>query len=242
MVRSRSGKGGNMIDFGILYHHCSIPELLQKLSPTFSFHQKTPTVQQPWLKTQSLQEALEPKIKSDSRSSLTSPTLCRYLNDRKVPVDISKKYCKEVDFEINNKSYVAIGFENRSGGFELRNRFFKGSSSPKDVTFLENNRAKEVAVFEGFFSFLSYQTLHQKDLPLTNFLVLNSLAFIEKNRQLMEGHQKIYMYLDRDQAGVKNTECALQWDEKYINKSDLYKNHKDLNDYLKIGIQRLTKV
>jgi DNA primase len=57
------GKGGNMIDFRILYHHCSIPELLQKLFPFFSFHQETLTVQQPRQKTQSLQEALEPKIK-----------------------------------------------------------------------------------------------------------------------------------------------------------------------------------
>jgi DNA primase len=41
------GKEGNMIDFGLLYHHCSIPELLQKLSANFSFHRQTPTVQQP---------------------------------------------------------------------------------------------------------------------------------------------------------------------------------------------------
>ena len=57
------GKGGNMIDFGIMYHRCSIPELLQKLSPSFSFHRETLTVQQPRQKTQSLQEAVEPKIK-----------------------------------------------------------------------------------------------------------------------------------------------------------------------------------
>jgi len=94
---------------------------------------------------------------------LTSPTLCRYLTDRKIPVDITKMYCKEVDFEINNKRYTTIGFENRSGGFELRYQHFKGSSSPKDVSYLEINTAKEVAVFEGFFSFLYYQTLQQKD-------------------------------------------------------------------------------
>lgn len=28
-------KGGNTVDFGVLYHHCTIPELLQKLSGKF---------------------------------------------------------------------------------------------------------------------------------------------------------------------------------------------------------------
>ena len=34
------GKGGNIIDFGILYHNCSVKELLIKLSKPFSFQQQ----------------------------------------------------------------------------------------------------------------------------------------------------------------------------------------------------------
>src|SRR6266542_6189543 len=33
------GKGGNIIDFGILYHKCSVSALLKKLDKSFSFHQ-----------------------------------------------------------------------------------------------------------------------------------------------------------------------------------------------------------
>jgi len=41
---------------------------------------------------------------------------------------------------------------------------------------MKNN--KSIAVFEGFFDFLTYQTIHQnQQQPLTNFLILNSLAF-----------------------------------------------------------------
>ena len=89
------GKGGNMIDFGILYHQCSIPELLQKLSPSFSFHRKTLSVQQPQTNAQKLSEALEPKIKVIAAKLLANPTLCRYLNDRKIPLDIESTYCKK---------------------------------------------------------------------------------------------------------------------------------------------------
>lgn len=234
-----TGKGGSLIDFGTLYHNCSIPEFIRKLSQSFSFHRQTLTVQQPQLSTQKPQEALEPKIKVIAAKQLTNPALCRYLSERKIPLEIAGKYCKEVYFEMYNKRYFAIGFENRSGGFELRNSVFKGSSSPKDVTNITTPGAGDISVFEGFFSFLSYQTLQQKDNQLTNFLVLNSLSFLEKSREVLDEHQKVHLYLDRDEAGKKYTQTALQWNQKYTDQSHLYKNHKDLNDYLISQSQQL---
>jgi DNA primase len=129
------GQGGNIIDFGVLYHHCTVSELLQKIPEIFSFHQpQTLTVQQPLPYTQKLKEALELTIKVIAARPLTNPSLCRYLDDRKIPFEIAEKFCKEVNFELNGKQFFAIGFENKSGGFELRNQLFKGSTSPKDVT------------------------------------------------------------------------------------------------------------
>lgn len=227
------GKGGSLIDFAILYYNCSITEALQKLSRSLSFHPQTMTLQQPQASAQKAREALEPKIKVIAARPLTNPALCHYQNARKIPINTAKKYCKEVDFELYNKKYSAIGFENKSGGFELRNERFKGGTSPKNVTQISTSEAKEMSVFDGFFSFLSYQILQQKNnLPLTNFLVLNSLSFLEKSRELMEKNERVYLYLDRDEAGMKNTQRALKWDTKYTDKSDLYKNHKDLNEYL----------
>jgi DNA primase len=34
------GKGGNITDFAILYHNCTVGEFLQKLTGSFSFHQR----------------------------------------------------------------------------------------------------------------------------------------------------------------------------------------------------------
>jgi hypothetical protein len=227
------GKGGNMIDFGILFHQCSVAELLQKLQDIFYFHQQTLTVQQPLSDAQKPREALEPKIKVIAAKPLTHPSLCRYVIDRKIPLKIAKKYCQEVEFELYDKRFFAIGFENKSGGFELRNERFKGSSAPKDVTMIEQINCLNIAVFEGFFSFLSHQTLQQNKLTeLTNFLVLNSLSFFEKSRSIMEQHYKIYLHLDRDNAGLKHTQEALKLNEKYIDQSHLYKHCKDLNEYL----------
>jgi len=234
-----TGEGGNFIDFALLYYQCSFKELLEKIESSLFFHPQTPMVQQPLTYSQDQQKALEPKIKVIAAKPLTSPALCRYLQDRKISLEIANRYCKEVDFELNDKRFYAVGFENKLGGFKLRNQHFKASSSPKDVTQIRISGAKEIVVFEGFTSFLSYQMLHQKNPPLTNFLVLNSLSFFEKCRQLMEKNQKIYLYLDRDEAGMKNTQLALQWNVKYVDRSHLYKNHKDLNDYLISQSQQL---
>src|SRR5450432_1898984 len=35
-----SGKGGNLVDFGLQYHHCSVSELLEKFNGDFSFQQQ----------------------------------------------------------------------------------------------------------------------------------------------------------------------------------------------------------
>ena len=58
----------------------------------------------------------------------------------------------------------------------------------------------------------------------------------------MEEHGNIYLHLDRDNAGIKHTQDALQWSKKYIDKSSLYKDRKDLNDYLVHQHKQLTQL
>jgi DNA primase len=48
----------------------------------------------------------------------------------------------------------------------------------------------------------------------------------------MEQHQLIRLYLDRDAAGQKYSKRALSMSNKYTDESSLYKNHKDLNDFM----------
>lgn len=218
------GRGGNLIDFGIEYHRCTFGELLDKLSGNFSF-------QRPYTQTLDMTKP-EPKIKVLGDFPLTSNALIRYLEQRHIPIGIAQKYCREIRYELNGKTYYCIGFKNDSGGWEIRNPYFKASSSPKDITTFKNG-SNEAVVFEGFTDFLSFQVLH-KNLPENSqdFVVLNSVSFFERARPFMEQHQAIRLYLDRDAAGQKYSKRALSMSNKYIDESKLYKNHKDLNDWL----------
>ena len=220
------GKGGNLVDFGVLYFNCSVTELLDKLSNNLSFHPPHRNVPAPE-KTHP-----ETQIKILSERSLTSIPLIRYLKQRRISPDVAKKYCREVHFELGNKQYTGLGFRNDGEGYEIRNQWFKGSTSPKGITTI-NNDAKELSVFEGFFNFLSYQTIYKNEpASHTDFLILNSAAFFEKSRHLMEQQGSIHLYLDRDKTGQRCTEQALSWSDRFKDRSGLYEGYNDLNEWM----------
>lgn len=226
-----TGEGGTIIDFGIRFHHCTISEFLDKLKDSFSFHQ-------PGYSHQTLAAGQKKKtLEVIAAGSITNPALCRYLNDRNISLELANKYCKEVHYSFNNKPYFAVGFPNNSGGYELRNSCFKGCIAPKDVTIFRRENAKEIAVFEGFFSFLSYLVFKETNPSLlpnlqADFLILDSLSLFKKSRDIMEKHEHIHLFLDLDKAGSKATMMALNWDKRYCDKRSFYQGYKDFNDML----------
>ena len=164
------GKGGNLVDFGILYYNCTVAELLQKLAGNFF-------LQQPVIGRTLIEDKSQHIIKVVDDFALSSYSLLRYLRQRRIPILIADKYCREVRYQINEKNYYGIGFKNDEGGFEIRNPYFKASSSPKCITSF-NNGADEVIVFEGFMDFLSFKAIHQNEPEdRFDFVILNSLSF-----------------------------------------------------------------
>jgi DNA primase len=221
------GKGGNIIDFAIQYHHCTVGEFLFSFSNNFSFHRPLLSQSQ---KQQN--ESEEGKIKVIKEGPISSLTLIRYLQQRRIPLEVAECFCKEVKYELNNKEYFAIGFKNNAGGYEIRNPYFKGCSSPKDISTFSNG-AKDAAVFEGFTDLLSFITIHQNQQQvLLDFVVLNSVSFFDRARSIMEDHESIMLYLDRDATGQNYSQYALSLSNKYKDESYLYKQYKDLNDWL----------
>jgi hypothetical protein len=220
------GKGGNIIDFAILYHNCTVGEFLKEINGHFSFHHPVSVSQKEY------HENAESKVAIINEKTISSLALERYLTQRRIPIDIAKEYCKEITYQINGKDYFGIGFKNDAGGYELRNQYYKSSSSPKDIKTFSFG-ANEAVVFEGFFDFLSFIAM-QRNLPQikADFVVLNSVSFFEKARSFLEQHEKIRLYLDRDKTGQNYSRYALSLSYKYKDESELYKNHKDLNDWM----------
>lgn len=218
------GKGGNLVDFGMAYFNCSSSEFLQRLNSKFFLHQPVKTI--------STKEIAAPKLIVLGDFLLSSPHLINYLAKRKIPYSIADKYCREVRYQMNEKVYYGIGFKTDSGSFEIRNPFLKSASSPKSISTFKNG-CNEVSLFEGFFDFLSYKVLEEKNsLPNSDYIVLNSLSFFEKSKAVLENYSQVKLYLDNDKAGQNCSRLALSLSNKYKDESSLYKNYKDLNDWL----------
>jgi hypothetical protein len=229
-----------MIDFVTEYYNCNVSKALQKIS---LFHPQNfikniaerPPVHLPQNNVRNEEDAGETAIKIiAAKKPITDLLLCSYLRQRKIDTSVADKYCYEVVFKMNGKEreFRAIGFKNNAGGYELRNDFFKGSSSPKYVSYFDNNATEKIKVFEGFFDFLSDRSINQNQPELTNFLVLNSLAFFERSILLMEKHESIHLYLDNDIAGRKCTILAEKRSIKFKDESKLYQGSKDLNEWI----------
>lgn len=220
-----TSQGGNLIDFAILYNHCTVGELLQSLSSHFSF-------QRPTIYRTKNDENKESKIIITTENNLSSILLLNYLKQRRIPLPVAEQYCREVHFQLDGKNYYAIGFKNDSGGFEIRNPYFKGSSAPKNITTFKNN-SDNVLAFEGFMDFLSFIGITLgEDKNKYDFVILNSISLFEKARPFMEEHNIIRLYLDRDATGQNCSRYALSLSSKYQDESDLYKGYKDLNDWV----------
>lgn len=175
-------------------------------------------------------------IKKDSGTAFTNVevkelshyALCIYATQRSIAWDVAKRYCKEIHYCSNGRRYFAIGFPNRSGGYEIRNAYFKGCISPKDISII--SQGHEVChVFEGFMDFLSYVVLHGD----CDAVVLNSVINTPKSIEVLDKYNCIYCHLDNDDAGRNATKQIMDsCRSQTIDASSEYAGEKDLNEYL----------
>jgi hypothetical protein len=218
------GTGGNLIDLGIRMHNCSVEGFLKRLNNDnhdFSFHQQTRLTTD----TQSENPVIIIGVKA-----LVHPALTTYLESRGIDTAIADLYCKEVSFTIGGKSYFAIGFANRSGGYELRNTWFKGASSPKDITIIDGSY-KAAIILEGFIDFLSLLKLKQVQ-PQSDFIILNSVALAERAVPILKNYTEIFLMLNHDKAGIAAMGKLQAAGIIFTDASGFYQGFKDINDYL----------
>ena len=160
---------------------------------------------------------------------LQDTRLLGYLEERGINAHVAIPNCEEVRYRVRGKRYYAIGFRNDAGGLELRNRIFKGCIPPKDIS-LKRNGSDVCAVFEGFMDCLSAM---QIGTIASDCLVLNSVSNVEKAVKVLQGYERIECYLDNDDAGRRTLEkLRANFGEKVIDRSSLYVDHKDLNEFL----------
>ena len=186
----------------------------------------------------------------DEIRDLQHPALLQYLNSRGISFSLASSFCKEIHYHLEyapESKYFAVGFQNRGGGWELRNPFKKIATS-KHYTYIDNG-GSHMAIFEGFCDMLAYLEIPESIFPKRvpeNLVVLNSVALAQrfvsdlKSGQL-GGISTASIYLDNDDAGRKTTAQIMnslgQMGIKMLEDgiavlSSFWPNCKDINDAL----------
>ncbi len=234
------GIGGNNTDFMQKYQNATVKEVLEwAAKQNFSSFQPQNKIPESGSNIKPNQNYQITEIKE-----LQNENLINYLQQRGLSSNIFP-LVKEVHFKMGDKNQYlyAIGFENNSGGWELRNPFYKGSLLKKDVSIIHLNqdsddrfKNKNVVVFEGFMDLLSF--VEMKRFFKGDVLVMNSIALLNKTKEHLKSYSEIHLFLDNDQAGKVCKNEILKSFPKANDCSEIYSEHKDLNEYL---IERIKK-
>ncbi|PHR90088.1 MAG: DNA primase [Leeuwenhoekiella sp.] len=217
------GKGGNCIDLICEHLKVSVSDALAILAQVKTGTNKLPIQQQTHFKKSG--------VTIKQVRPIQHPALVQYLKKRKISLLAAKRFCKEIHYTINDRSGFSIGLQKNSGGWELRNKYFKSSSSPKDLTWIKN-QYQNLIVLEGMFDLLSLTTLYPNLKREADFLILNSIAFADRAFPYFNTYAVIELYLDLDEAGRKTTALFLTENSKCIDKSKFYNPEKDINAWL----------
>lgn len=209
-----SGKSGDIIDLVMELENKSFTEALEALLDS--------NLPKPLLREESRVTVLKTGNIIDSK-------LINYLTDRRIDLDLARKYCKEVDYRVNGNGkmmeFKSIGFENVSGGWEFRDESWKGGSSPKDISVIMGDMSK-TNLFEGFFDFLSYLMYKQITEVDYHTVVLNTTTLKDR-----VGSKIIDFYCDKGKAGDEVLEYYQSRNRIVNDKRDLFGEYEDFNDF-----------
>lgn len=225
------GKGGSIIDLVMLLQRCNAHEAMSHLAGNaLSFHRAIPSKEEISKQPPSTRRIL-------GISEELPPHLQRYLQEeRKIDLSLAKHYLRSVCYEVDGRTYTAIGFPNRTGGYELRdNGHFKGTIAPKDISVIgcvDGTKDTTHNMFEGFVDFLSFLTMKGKE-TISPSIVLNSVSNLSRAIAYLHenGIDSVRAFLDNDQAGRQTLQSLQSAGIKVEDMSRHYGRYKDLNEY-----------
>lgn len=186
-----------------------------------------------------------------SFSAIKHDLLVEYLETRGIPLSIAQRYMKEVKIvnRETKKYFKALGMRNEDGGWEVRNKFFKGSIGKKGITVIRGSdpNSNEFHVFEAGFDFMS-AIIQQEDGQhfKGDAYISHSVSILPKVTPYIKDYERYrigYSWMDNDEAGKKATislDDFFKTQNQLLHepKNDLYLPYKDVNAWhmAKLGL------
>lgn len=221
------GQGGDVIKLIQVLKNCETKLALEYLSEIISGNF---VFQKPGIFKSEVKKSC---LKILNIGPVSDKKLIQYLNSRGIFSEYAISFCKEIEYENVGKKFKSVGFENVSGGYEIRSEGFKSCHGKKDISLLKYD-GQNLLIFEGFFDFLSYLENPNLKVEKADYLVLNSLVNLRKIPNILENYRNFFLFLDNDEAGNKAKLELKYCGKEVIDMSVFYSPFKDLNACLKM--------
>ena len=164
------------------------------------------------------------------------PALVRYVNNRKISVQTAFNYLQEIHYTNAKGKFFGVGYQTDNSSYVVRSEIMKkpinlGKAGIK--TFAVPN-SKNLSLFEGMFDFLS-ACEYYKGRPSCTAIILNSTSNLNNALPTISQYEKVFCYLDNDDAGRKALDKLRQANVEVIDKSCIYQEFNDFNEFLIVG-------
>lgn len=225
-----SGKGGNIIDFGLAYWpELNFNEVVEKIQTACNI--------QPDSVKRDHRPRLPVKVRNYSvqqtKAIGTHPAISNYLRERGV-FNVASGKLREVYYTIEDdrgikKPYFAAGWQNEAGSWEVRNKYFKGCLGSKAITFVSGN-PKHVILFEGYLNYLSWLADHRN--ADHSIIVLNTLSLLSQGIERAKQFSEVDIFFDRDTSGFQASRDFIKALPYASDRSSAFEGFNDYNDKL----------
>jgi hypothetical protein len=199
-----TGKGGNVIDFGLALWPgmdtqkvCGkLSEVMQQVAPAASANVKQSGKRR--RKTLKL-----PYFQIDKICELgQTPAIQQFLERRGIWEEaqgiLREVHYHKVDNHQDPVSYAAAGHCNESGGWQVRNKYFKGCLGTKGLTMLLRDN-RRLVIFKDIFDYLSWK--HDHPGSTDTALMVNKYTLLPAAIKVAMRYPTLTVYFDHSPEG-----------------------------------------
>ncbi|HET6256669.1 MAG TPA: hypothetical protein VFE32_21520 [Puia sp.] len=214
---------GRLADLVVTLYDCTIGELTARLQAAL------PLVSHPHSGKCSNHR---PAISIEQTNPIRSAYLERFLWERRIPQNVSHRFCFEAWYTREKSLYHALAFRNDAGGFELFDRYRQYRVPASGPTLIVHH-SKKIAVFRHVLDMMTFAAIFpgpEEEYP--NFLVLNAPVPFQAIRQIIEPYHTAHLFLPNDPAAIVFSNQASSILPRCTDHRPLYAGYPSLNAWI----------
>ncbi len=214
---------GRLADLAVNLYDCTIGELTAKLQAVL------PPVSRNQPETCLVNQA---NITVERTHHIRSAYLQQFLWERRISPDVTRQYCMEAWYTLDNKLYHAVAFHNDASGFELFDKYHQYRVPACGPTLLTHH-SRNIAVFRHALDMLSFATVFPgPDGDYPDFLVLNAPVPFQAIRQIIEPYHTTHLFLPNDESATVFGSQATSNLPACKDHRPLYRGYPTLNNWI----------